>query len=210
MNDPIPAYPTAEEIAIRVLEMTLASQHGMVTITARGPDSGIIESPEFNPRHLTALAEFATYNTALMIGQCVHGPVHAVECWYIAGPMRGIDEWNFPAFDAARDKLVAEGHRVISPADLDRYRSIDEDIADFTQDDWHRAMAVDTVAISLFATGIYLLAGWEHSTGAKIELSLAQATGKKVRDACRSHHGDRPIDGSGAVEAYRAADEGAA
>ncbi|MHB1850453.1 MAG: DUF4406 domain-containing protein, partial [Acidimicrobiales bacterium] len=39
---------------------------------------------------------------------------------YIAGPMRGVKDWNFPAFDAARDLLVAAGWEVVSPADLDR------------------------------------------------------------------------------------------
>ena len=32
---------------------------------------------------------------------------------YIAGPMRGIPLWNFPAFDAARDMLIKEGARVL-------------------------------------------------------------------------------------------------
>ena len=40
---------------------------------------------------------------------------------YLAGPMRGYKDYNFPAFDAARDQLVKEGWRVISPADIDRH-----------------------------------------------------------------------------------------
>lgn len=39
---------------------------------------------------------------------------------YIAGPMRGYDRFNFPAFDAAKDRLIEMGWDVVSPADLDR------------------------------------------------------------------------------------------
>ncbi len=39
---------------------------------------------------------------------------------YIAGAMRGKDKYNFPAFDAARDKLLALGYWPVNPADLDR------------------------------------------------------------------------------------------
>jgi hypothetical protein len=38
---------------------------------------------------------------------------------YIAGPMRGIPEFNFPAFDAAA-RGRAMGLEIISPAELDR------------------------------------------------------------------------------------------
>ena len=37
---------------------------------------------------------------------------------YIAGPMTGIPEHNYPAFHAAVAKLRAEGYAVTSPADL--------------------------------------------------------------------------------------------
>ena len=40
--------------------------------------------------------------------------------FYIAGPMRGIHLFNFPAFDAAKKYLSMNGHSVISPADIDQ------------------------------------------------------------------------------------------
>jgi hypothetical protein len=45
--------------------------------------------------------------------------------YYIAGPMRGYDQCNFPAFDRARDHIIGMGHVVTSPADLDRQIGFD-------------------------------------------------------------------------------------
>lgn len=143
---------------------------------------GVIKARQLALAKPTLDSEYAAFSTITMIAQCVRG--RGDECWYIAGPMRGIPKWNFPAFDAARDFLVSDGHRVISPADLDRARGFDEDSTEFSRDDWHRAMAVDTVAISLFATGIYLLDGYDRSIGARAELEHARITGKKVRKEC--------------------------
>ena len=39
---------------------------------------------------------------------------------YIAGPMRGIEDFNFPAFDRQEELLEKQGWRVINPAELDR------------------------------------------------------------------------------------------
>lgn len=46
---------------------------------------------------------------------------------YIAGPMRGYPEFNFPAFNEATAKLRAEGHDVFNPAerDIERHGGVD-------------------------------------------------------------------------------------
>ena len=42
--------------------------------------------------------------------------------YYIAGPMRGIPEFNFAAFNAAAERLRRDGHLVFNPAERDNER----------------------------------------------------------------------------------------
>ena len=44
---------------------------------------------------------------------------------YVAGKMRGVPYYNFPAFDRARDRLAGLGFEVLSPADMDREVGLD-------------------------------------------------------------------------------------
>jgi hypothetical protein len=46
---------------------------------------------------------------------------------YLAGPMRGVAAYNFPAFDRAAEYLRSLGHGVVSPAEIDRAHGFDED-----------------------------------------------------------------------------------
>lgn len=102
--------------------------------------------------------------------------------------MRGIPEFNFPAFKHAAKKLRAEGHEVFSPADNDieknggdfssNYKSGSED--QLTKDtSWtiRKALHDDTAWICQHADAIALLPGWEKSSGANAELALAKALG---------------------------------
>lgn len=109
---------------------------------------------------------------------------------YIAGPMRGIKKFNFPAFDAARDKAISLGFDPISPADLDRQSGWHEDSppekandADMTR----RFVERDIDALlSLRAENgdaIALLPGWEKSRGALAELMVARWLGLRILDA---------------------------
>lgn len=98
---------------------------------------------------------------------------------YLAGPMTGIPEYNFPAFDAAAKRLRALGHEVFSPADNDRKRfggldGVENAVKgrgmDYVK---RRCMADDVDYIMWHAEAIALLPGWEHSTGVAAELALA-------------------------------------
>lgn len=100
---------------------------------------------------------------------------------YIAGPMRGYDKFNFPAFDAAREKFLALGFHVISPADIDRAANPNADdttkvdVSDQTQfalrDFWSLFFLK---RMEHFYNGIVMLPGWEKSVGATGEFFLAR------------------------------------
>jgi hypothetical protein len=97
-----------------------------------------------------------------------------VKTIYISGPMSGMPENNFPAFDAARDRLVLRGYNPISPADMDRR---------FGYCGHAREYAVrDTAAILKECHGIYLLNGWANSYGAAAEYFLARWIAKDEPD----------------------------
>jgi hypothetical protein len=98
---------------------------------------------------------------------------------YIAGPMRGIPEFNFPVFHEAARLLRAAGHHVFSPAEFDTmFSPITEDsnglveahpIHDYIRRDAH----VIINELKPPKDGLVMLAGWEHSKGAYAERALA-------------------------------------
>lgn len=105
---------------------------------------------------------------------------------YLAGPMRGIPNFNFPAFDYAAKKLRDVGFEVFSPAERDR-AAYGESIADNPTGDENKVtnpactindcMSADCEWICKEAHAIALLPGWEKSSGAQAELALAKALG---------------------------------
>lgn len=99
---------------------------------------------------------------------------------YIAGPMRGYENWNYAAFDDAARRLRAGGFDVVSPAEHDREIGLvlapDETLAPKTM---HDLLMWDLNAIS-DCDGIALLPGWEESSGVKVELAMAEFLSKKV------------------------------
>lgn len=102
---------------------------------------------------------------------------------YIAGPMRGIPEWNFPAFDEAEARWRAAGHVPFSPAQVDRALKYDpNEQGEATNGHLRHVIQMD-IACIMAADAIALLPGWENSRGATVELSLAQFIGIPVYDA---------------------------
>lgn len=108
---------------------------------------------------------------------------------YVAGPMRGYADFNFPAFDEAAGKLRAAGHEVFSPAEHDRTTygpevasptGNEDDIA-HTGFNLRDAMAADTGWICKEADGVAVLPGYLTSLGATAEVALAIALGLPVR-----------------------------
>lgn len=103
---------------------------------------------------------------------------------YLAGPMTGYEEWNFPAFLEAASKLRARGYRVLSPAEMELGEGFDPtaEPGEFTEKDLHNAMARDLRAVLNDAWAVVVLPGWQGSKGATLEVAVARAIGKPVLD----------------------------
>ena len=101
---------------------------------------------------------------------------------YIAGPMTGYPEFNFPAFFAAQAQFEAEGWTVWNPAAKDSESAVEADSSFASGDakalvangwDWQDAFEWDCIKV-LRSDAIYLIPGWEKSTGARAEWAVAQ------------------------------------
>jgi nucleoside 2-deoxyribosyltransferase len=96
---------------------------------------------------------------------------------YLAGPMRGYPEYNFPAFKDEAKRLRAEGYTVWSPAERDLLEGFDpqrdtpKPLSYYLAHDLPQVCQADAVVV---------LDGWEKSEGAMIEVSLAVSLGKPV------------------------------
>ena len=108
---------------------------------------------------------------------------------YVAGPMRGIKDFNFPLFHEIATRLRKQGHMVFNPAERDEMvygtdigKSETGDLKEAAAKgfDHREAMAADCQWIARNADAICLLPGWERSSGAAAELALARCLGLKV------------------------------
>lgn len=94
---------------------------------------------------------------------------------YIAGPMTGYEDYNYPAFEAAREQLAASGLDVLSPTDIDTLQGT---VTGSQTWDWYMRHALTMV---LDADAVALLDGWERSKGACLERDVARALGLQVK-----------------------------
>ena len=125
---------------------------------------------------------------------------------YIAGPMRGYVEYNFPEFYRAEKLLQTQypGCKVYNPARMDNEAGFDEKASGaechgVAEDNLRKWFPRDVEAIAKCDT-IYLLEGWQSSTGATIEKQIAEMFGLTVMyetqpnvcsEALRLVYGDR-------------------
>ena len=82
---------------------------------------------------------------------------------YLSGPMSGLPDENFPAFNVAAKNLRAAGYEVINPAEFDTDVTGLEGRAR-----WVKFLKVDIKAL-MDCDGIVMLPGWKKSEGAKHE-----------------------------------------
>jgi Domain of unknown function (DUF4406) len=98
---------------------------------------------------------------------------------YIAGKMRGLPKYNFPAFREATAAWRAKGWDVVSPAEMDEAIGFTEDsptpdaafIKDAIKRDIEAIMTCDALAV---------LKGWTTSKGCAVEVALADFLGLPI------------------------------
>lgn len=93
---------------------------------------------------------------------------------YLSGPMSGIPDNNFPAFEAWAKRLRACGFEVVSPHEIPEAAT------------WELCLRADIRELCT-CDGIVLIPGWENSKGAHLELQVAHRVGMKVYQAQHMH-----------------------
>jgi uncharacterized protein DUF4406 len=88
--------------------------------------------------------------------------------FYLAGPMSGLPDFNYPAFSKTAAALRARGFTVINPAENPRQGG-----------SWAEYMRDSLVMVS-GADAVALLPGWEASKGARLEVHCARELGMPV------------------------------
>jgi len=86
--------------------------------------------------------------------------------------MTGIPNFNYPKFNAVAERLRAEGHTVLNPAEIE-----DPDIVK----DWHEYIISDLYRIARIKVDtVLMLKGWKNSAGAQIEKLFCEKLGCEV------------------------------
>jgi hypothetical protein len=91
---------------------------------------------------------------------------------YLAGPMRGYKDFNFPAFMKGAHYLRALGHTVFNPAENDIEKGYMN--APSSEEVMRACILDDLTYICKEAEAIALLPGWSRSKGVAVELAAAK------------------------------------
>lgn len=96
---------------------------------------------------------------------------------YLAGPMSGLPDDNYPAFHAAAKALRELGHEVLNPAENPTPPC----------GTWLGYMRL-AVALLVQCEVVVLLPGWADSRGARVECDLAHGLGLGVAHFAFNHN----------------------
>ncbi len=88
---------------------------------------------------------------------------------YVAGPMTGLPDLNYPTFRAAAKWLRAMGYEVEDPS-----TNVNPD-----PDDYHGWLRMGLAQL-ITCDAVALLPGWEKSGGARLEVNVAATLGMRV------------------------------
>lgn len=104
---------------------------------------------------------------------------------YLAGPMSGITDFNFPAFFKYAKELEDDGYIVFNPAqnDIDVHGSLEGIQKAWSEEPkitLRQCLSDDLNWICLNADAIAMMPGWERSYGARAEHATAVALGLEI------------------------------
>ncbi|CAN7192050.1 DUF4406 domain-containing protein [Acidovorax sp. LjRoot117] len=118
---------------------------------------------------------------------------------YVAGPMTGLPDFNFPAFNAAAAALRADGWHVENPAEHGHVEGAGW--ADYLRYDLSRVATCGAV---------YLLPGWSKSKGAQLEVHVAGVLGLQLilADGAEPVQADSGVQEDAGLLRYALADGG--
>jgi hypothetical protein len=128
--------------------------------------------------------------------------------WYLAGPMTGIPQFNFPAFRDNAERLRQKGYDILSPHEQDSlavqaaaWASPDGELdanGQIAGETWGDILARDVKLVADKVCGVLVLDGWHRSRGARLETFVAYLTGKPVLWAASM----QPVPHGALVEAW--------
>lgn len=102
---------------------------------------------------------------------------------YIAGPMTGYKDWNFPAFFEVENRLIELGHDPVNPAHNDgaTVQAALESAGkpEAPNNPWRWYMRRDLPHV-LEVDALCVLPGWQKSKGASLEVTVAKAIGLPI------------------------------
>lgn len=100
---------------------------------------------------------------------------------YIAGPMTGLPDFNYPAFDAAAVDLAAAGYAVENPAHFEDFEVLtpkpDPQQGEEALYGWYLRAGLSKLVL---CDAVALLPGWQFSNGARLECEVARKAGMHV------------------------------
>ena len=98
---------------------------------------------------------------------------------YISGKMSGLPDNNYPYFDEVENRLnnLYPGATIINPANIGRGLVVPEGLS---EKEIYKLYLNESVKGLLTCNTIYMLKGWEDSSGARDELEYAIAMNYEV------------------------------
>lgn len=143
---------------------------------------GVVQHPAYSPHPAAERPTCAAskYHDPLATGK------REIKTVYIAGPMSGYEDCNYPAFHRAAEQLQQAGFEVMNPANADKRVEFGH-YTDFLREDLRMLLDSDAVA---------LLPNWFQSVGARNEVQVAGTIGMEVHPIAHFLQGAETTAGS--------------